>query len=105
MNKLVFKWRLPSYNNEDEQILDNATANYYPQCYGYYVEGMPVRITYNLSLKAKIENGTLGHTSALCPQDPKALIERIKKCNYKAGDIIEISTPIAVIIKSPTVIK
>lgn len=109
--KPVLKWLLPSStqkgkNYETMEALDAAQALHYHELWGTYVEGLPVRITHNASLEARVVNGTGSCTLiGIRPRDPDALRTLLDTTDWVPGEVIIIPAPICVTVCCPTALE
>ena len=109
--KPVLKWLLPSLtqkgkNFEVMESLDPAQAHHYNELWGTYVEGLPVRITHNASLEARVVNGTGSCTLiGIRPRDPEALRRLLDTLDWVPGEVIIIPAPICVTICCPSAME
>ena len=116
-NLPVFRWAKPAFGKKDNQNanmvfnLHNEFSNsaaIYPGLFGYFVQGLPVRINHNASLEGRVVNGTMGTLHSLSPFDITEIDKKVAEAKKRdlsgsvAGTIIDISTPIGVYIDCPT---
>ena len=111
-NVPVFRWPLPAaseaFADDINAMHADGTALHFPQLFGYYVQGMPVKINFNASQEAGVVNGTSATLHALCPVDFDAfesllaLVRQQQPNNSLAGVVIDIATPLGVYLTCPT---
>ena len=112
LNVPVLRWPLPAVSEAFEDDINamhaDGTALQFPQLFGYYVQGMPVKINFNASQEAGVVNGTSATLHALCPFDYDgferhlAIVRQEQPGNSLAGVVIDISTPLGVYLTCPS---
>ena len=105
----VIRWRLPSntkkgLNCDLLECYDYAKAIKNVNLWGFYVPGMPIRLTFNANIEGRLVNGSLATLTAIRPTDPYQLKQRLLPTNFIPGDIITIEPPVAVYIHCPTAV-
>ena len=110
-NLPVFRWAKPAFGKKDNQNanmvynLHNEFSNsaaIFPGLFGYFVQGLPVRVNHNASLEGRVVNGTMGTLHSLSPLDITEIDKKVAEAKKRdlsgsvAGTIIDISTPIGV---------
>jgi hypothetical protein len=111
-NVPVLRWPLPAASEAFEEDINamhaDGTALHFPQLFGYYVQGLPVKINFNASQEVGVVNGTSATLHALCPFDYEgferhlAIVRQQQPDNSLAGVVIDIATPLGVYLTCPT---
>ena len=97
----VFRWAKPAYGKEDNsnaRLVFNLhnefskSASLNPLLFGYFVQGLPVRVNHNASLEGRVVNGTLGTLHSLRPANVSEVDNKV----------LEAKRPIGVYLDCPT---
>jgi hypothetical protein len=91
--QVVIRWRLilASPDVVSEYLADADEAERFPQLFGYFVLGAPVRLTQNTNTRVQLAHGVAGNLHSIVVADPAALRASIADGQYAAGDVLTLS--------------
>jgi hypothetical protein len=94
--QVIIRWRLPlTATDNARSIINDVQAEEMPQLFGYFVKGVPVRLTQNSNTAIQLANGSPGilHAIALPKPHRRILFRAIRNGQFGAGDVYTLDEP------------
>jgi hypothetical protein len=93
--QVVIRWRLPLTATEDRAsaIIGDAEADELPQLFGYFVRGVPVRLSQNANTRVQFAHGSAAVLHSLALANPRELASLLRSGHFGAGDVLTLPEP------------
>jgi PIF1-like helicase len=110
--QIVLRWRLPptSTNPRPSTMQYNAAcsdvrASCFTELWGYFVKDLPIRITHNCNIPAKVVNGSRGTLISFRPVNTGVIRTLLGNNSLPRGSMHTIDCPLGVTINVPDAIE
>jgi hypothetical protein len=93
--QVVVRWRLPLTSSDDDaaSVINDAQAEEMPQLFGYFVKGVPIRLTQNSNTALQLAHGSPAELHSLALRSREFLRSQLRTGQYSAGDVFTLPEP------------
>ena len=109
--QIVLRWRLPPTSTNPRastmqynDACEDDRASCFTELWGYFVKDLPIRITHNCNIPAKVVNGSRGTLTSFRPRNPNAIRTILENNSLLRGSMHTIDCPLGVTINVPEAI-